>query len=275
MERTNLAPLTLEGHFLLHQLFRVPPSPEEEGERVAHRKRTEALAELLKSWADLGDDGWSGLYRVVGGSADYMLVHFRPTLEALGEVEVDLRRHPASQDLVPVGDYVSVVELSLYHVTVLLLDEAREQGVEPGSGEWEEMVRERLAAERKGRYAQERLRPVQPDDMPHICFYPMDKRRQPGENWYMLPVRERAALMQEHGTTGRRYAGRVSQVISASVGFDDWEWGVTLFAADPIEFKALITEMRYDEVSALYAEFGSFWVGHRVPTERIADELGP
>jgi chlorite dismutase len=101
----------------------------------------------------------------------------------------------------------------------------------------------------------------------------MDKRRNVGQNWYSLPISDRASLMVEHGNTGRRYAGRISQIISGSVGMDDWEWGVTLFAVDPLDLKALVTEMRYDEVSALYAEFGSFWVGHRIPVELVVEEL--
>ena len=80
-------------------------------------------------------------------------------------------------------------------------------------------------------------------------------------------------MMRDHGTTGRRYAGRISQVISGSVGLDDWEWAVTLFGRSPLDFKSLVTDMRYDVVSAVYAEFGSFWVGYRVPTDRIAEEL--
>jgi chlorite dismutase len=119
----------------------------------------------------------------------------------------------------------------------------------------------------------ERLSPRQPDDLPYVCFYPMDKRRNEGQNWYTLSLEERAALMRDHGATGRKFAGRISQVISGSIGFDDWEWAVTLFGRSPNDFKALVTEMRYDRVSAVYAEFGSFWVGYRVPTARIAVEL--
>jgi chlorite dismutase len=109
--------------------------------------------------------------------------------------------------------------------------------------------------------------------MPYLCFYPMDKRRNVGQNWYTLPLHERARLMAEHGGTGRRYAGRVSQIISGSVGFDDWEWAVTLFAKDPLDFKALVTEMRYDEVTSVYGEFGTFRVAHRIPTDAIAREI--
>ena len=267
--------LTLEGWYVLHQRFRALPPYDEGDDGAAYRERAGELADLFEAWEDLGADGWSGLYRIVGGGGtDYMAIHFRPSLDALGEVERELRRHPAAQDLELVGDYVSVVELGLYHITVALLELAEEREVELGSEEWDAMVEEAMDGEREKRYVQDRLRPHQPEEMPYVCFYPMDKRRNPGQNWYTLTVGERAELMVDHGRTGRRYAGRISQVITGSVGLDDWEWAVTLFGRDPLDFKALITEMRYDEVSSVYAEFGSFWVGHRVPTGEIVEELG-
>jgi chlorite dismutase len=200
-------------------------------------------------------------------------VHFRPTLEELAEVEKTLAAHPATADFVQVDDYVSVVELGMYHLTAGLVAKAREDGVEIGSDEWQERASRLLAEESEKRFVKERLRPRQPDDLPYVCFYPMDKRRNEGQNWYTLSLEERAAMMRDHGATGRRYAGRISQVISGSIGFDDWEWAVTLFGRSPNDFKALITDMRYDKVSAVYAEFGSFWVGYRVPATRIAEEL--
>jgi chlorite dismutase len=106
-----------------------------------------------------------------------------------------------------------------------------------------------------------RLYPELPREMPYVCFYPMSKRRDAGQNWYGLTLDERSRLMHAHGITGRRYAGRVQQVITGAIGLDAWEWGVTLFAADPLEFKRLVTDMRFDEVSAKYAEFGEFYVG--------------
>ena len=99
--------------------------------------------------------------------------------------------------------------------------------------------------------------------MPYVCFYPMSKRRAVGQNWYALTLEERSRLMMAHGATGRGYAGRVSQVISGAIGLDAWEWGVTLFAGDPLSFKKIVTDMRFDEVSAEYAEFGEFHVGKR------------
>ena len=102
---------------------------------------------------------------------------------------------------------------------------------------------------------------------------PMTKRRGESENWYSLPLEERAAMMSDHGLVGRAYAGRISQIISGSIGFDDWEWGVTLFAQDALDFKNVITDMRYDEASARYAEFGPFYVGKRMRADEWL-ELG-
>lgn len=276
MAHQILAPLVLDGWFVLHQFFRLDPASfAESGAPDATELAAEAnaLAGILTMWDDLGDRGWSGLYRIVGGGTDYMIVHFRDSLMALGEAERDLARTPFLRHFEPTGDYVSVVELGLYGLTDTLLREAAAAGIAPGSEEWQAVVEKHLAEEREKRYVQARLRPTQPEEMPYVCFYPMDKRRNVGQNWYMLPLAERASLMVEHGNTGRRYAGRISQIISGSVGMDDWEWAVTLFALDPLDLKALVTEMRYDEVSAIYAEFGSFWIGYRVPAERIAREL--
>jgi chlorite dismutase len=108
-----------------------------------------------------------------------------------------------------------------------------------------------------------RLWPSIPDRK-YICFYPMDRRRGESKNWYQAPMAERQRMMHEHGMIGRRYADEVKQIITGSIGFDDWEWGVDLFADDPLVFKKLIYEMRFDEVSAVYALFGTFYVGLRV-----------
>ena len=274
MSEQTIAPLTLDGWFVLHQFFRLAPGvgpSEPDPDDLA--RRAEGLAGLFRAWDDLGEDGWSGLFRMVGGGNDYMAVHFRSTLDALGDAERALERGDAARDLVQTGDYLSVVELGLYNLTASLVEEASEEGIEHGSPEWSEMVADAKARELEKAYVRRRLQPRQPDDMPYVCFYPMDKRRAVEQNWYTLPVEERARMMHDHGGTGRRYAGRVSQVITGSVGLDDWEWAVTLFAGDPITFKDLVTEMRYDEVSAVYAEFGRFYVGRRVPADEIAADL--
>jgi len=107
----------------------------------------------------------------------------------------------------------------------------------------------------------------------YICFYPMDRRRGEDKNWYTLPMEERARQMNEHGLVGRRYAGEVRQIISGSIGFDNWEWGVDLFADEPLVFKRLIYEMRFDQVSAVYAQFGMFYVGVRCPWSELGKLL--
>lgn len=265
MEDSPLAPLVLDGWFVLHQFVRIAPPGSDDGELAA-------LIDLLREMEEPEEEGWTGVYRIVGGGTDYMLMHFRPDLEALGAVERTLRNHPGWDELLLTGDYLSVVELGLYHVTEALIEQAAAEGIEVRSAEWEALAEASLKEELRKGYVQRRLKPLQPSDMPWVCFYPMDKRRNPGQNWYTLSLEERARLMREHGSVGRRYAGKISQIISGSVGFDDWEWAVTLFAADPLEFKALITEMRYDRASAEFAEFGPFWTGHRIEGDALAGE---
>ena len=105
------------------------------------------------------------------------------------------------------------------------------------------------------------------------CFYPMSKRRDPENNWFTLPFDKRSELMGEHGKSGRAFAGRVIQLVTASAGFDDFEWGVTLFAVNPDDLKDVVYTMRFDEASAVYAEFGAFYVGMVTPVEELVSSL--
>ncbi len=274
MTGSQIAPLTLEGWYVLHQFFRVAwPAlktiPGEERGRMA----TE-LSGLLEAWADLGDDGWSGAYRIVGGGADLHLLHFRPDLEGLADAEGAVAWTEVADFLDPVYDFLSVVELGFYRLTAQTVARLEEEGIDPSSQEGRERLREAVEGERDKGYVRGRLYPRQPDDMPYLCFYPMDKRRAPGQNWYTLDLETRNQMMADHGGTGRMYAGRVSQVITGSTGLDDWEWGVTLYAGDPLAFKHLVTEMRFDEVSADYADFGPFYVGRRIAPAGLAGVLG-
>jgi chlorite dismutase len=156
---------------------------------------------------------------------------------------------------------LSVTEAGLYHLTAELARAAASRGGKVGDEEYTRALDERATAERDSPHVRKRLYPELPADMPYVSFYPMSKRRDAGQNWYALTLDERSRLMQAHGLTGRRYAGKVQQVITGAIGLDNWEWGVTLFARDPREFKRLVTDMRFDEVSAKYAEFGDFYVG--------------
>jgi chlorite dismutase len=174
------------------------------------------------------------------------MMHLRETLEDLNKLENDFNKTTFAKYTTKTYSYVSVVELSNY----LSKDE-------------DPMQNPQIVA---------RLKPVL-NKARYICFYPMNKKRDLDDNWYMLSMDERRTLMRSHGLIGRSYAGKVKQIISGSVGFDDWEWGVTLFSDDALQFKKLIYEMRFDEVSARYGEFGSFYVGSVLNEESFEDML--
>jgi len=248
-------PATLEGWFALHQIFRTDRA----GVRALHLEdRPGAAREIdrLASGLTAADEGWSAFSRLVGGGADWMLVHLRPTLEALAEVEDRISRSPLGGLLELRYDYLSVAEAGMYRATAEVAAEH-----DAGSDGYREALERRLEEDRDNPYVRSRLFPEPPGEMRYISFYPMSKRREDPDNWYTLPIEERNRLMLAHGSTGRRYAGRVRQMITGSIGLDDWEWGVTLVARDPVDLKQIVTEMRFDEASARYAEFGRFYTG--------------
>jgi chlorite dismutase len=194
-----------------------------------------------------------------------MLIHFRESVEAVHRAELSLAALPLSRFLEPVHSYLSIVELGLYESSAKTYAQLIESGVEPHSPEWNSGIDETLS--RQSAAMAPRLWPAIPDAK-YLCFYPMDRKRAEQRNWYQVPMADRQRMMHEHGMIGRRYANCVRQIITGSIGLDDWEWGVDLFADDPAVFKKLIYEMRFDEVSAVYALFGQFYVGVRV---RAAD----
>jgi chlorite dismutase len=164
-----------------------------------------------------------------------------------------------------------VVELGLYESSRKTYEAASAEGLETFSPEWQAEVTATL--ERQSGAMAPRLFPTIPEAK-YLCFYPMDRKRGEKVNWYTVPFSERQSMMHEHGLIGRRYGDRVRQIISGSIGYDDWEWGVDLFAEDPVVFKKLIYEMRFDEVSAVYALFGQFFIGLRLPIDKLSSWLG-
>ena len=256
-------PETLEGWYVLHQIFTLDHASlgAIEAADLAGLK-TGAVAQLRDLVSNpLDGGGWTGLFPLIGSRADVMLVHFRATLDAIADAQRQVRALAIADVLIPDYTFLSVTEAGLYHISAELAKKAAERGGQPGDKAWREEMDDRAAAERRSAHVQRRLYPERPADMPYACFYPMSKRRDPLQNWYTLPLDVRSQLMHAHGLTGRRYAGKIVQVISGAIGFDAWEWGVTLFARDPLEFKKIVTDMRFDEVSAKYAEFGEFFVG--------------
>ncbi len=229
---------TLDGWYVLHDLRSMDWAS---WKLVSKEERQAAVDEFLVYLEKLQktDDAKTGahaFYTVIGQKADFMLMTLRPTMDELQDLETEFNKLAIADFTIPAYSYLSVVELSNYL--------AGESTDDPYQNPF---VRGRLYPElQRSQY---------------ICFYPMDKKRDGDVNWYMLDMDKRKELMRAHGLIGRSYAGKVKQIISGSVGFDDYEWGVTLFADDVLQFKKLIYEMRFDEVSARYAEFGSFFVG--------------
>lgn len=257
-------PETLEGWYALHQIFSIDRSP---ANSAIDARATSTQPGDLTSLPT--DKGWSAAATLIGSSSDLLVVHFRETLDDIAQAQEAFRRLPLAGALRLNYSFLSVTEAGLYHLTAQLAAKAVERGGAVGDDEYTTELAQRAAAERDSAHVRRRLYPQVPPDMPYLCFYPMSKRRQTGQNWYSLSLEERSQLMWAHGLTGRRYAGRVLQIISGSIGFDAWEWGVTLFAKDPLDFKKLITDMRFDEVSAKYADFGDFYVGRVVGIEQL------
>jgi chlorite dismutase len=254
-------PLTLEGSSVLHQMFRFRWAEWRKLSEAQQRQITAEASEALMKTENTVN-GQSALYSLLGHKGDLLLVHFRNSFDQLKAVELEISRLRLSDYMEQTTSYLSVVELGLYESSVKLYRDLRQKGIEPHSPEWNSAVEETI--QRQTEAMRPRLFPQIPPSR-YICFYPMDRRRGEDKNWYSLPIEERQRQMEEHGLVGRRYAGTVRQIITGSIGFDDWEWGVDLFADDPLIFKKLIYEMRFDEVSAVYALFGHFYVGVRCP----------
>jgi len=262
-----LAPLTLEGAAVLHQMFRFRWSAWRKLSPQDHERVTAEAAAALAAWEQPETPGGqSALFSMLGHKGDLLFLHFRRDFAQLSAAQLALTRWELADFLEPATSYVSVVELGLYESTVKLQNALTARGVEPGSAEWEQETEELLAQQRRA--MQPRLWPEIPPRR-YLCFYPMDKKRGEMKNWYEAPMRDRQRMMHEHGLIGRKYAGEVKQIISGSIGLDDWEWGVDLFADDPVVFKRLIYEMRFDEASAVYALFGPFYVGLRCPAGEL------
>ncbi|HKN58495.1 MAG TPA: hydrogen peroxide-dependent heme synthase [Gemmatimonadaceae bacterium] len=259
-------PETLEGWYSLHQIFRSPKGKQDSTRltRLA-ADATESISAAGASGRSRkktsGGAGWSCFVRLIGSESDLMAIHFRETLDAIADAEQVLAKSELARDIDLVYSFLSVSEAGLYHITAELARAAEARGGKVGDPEYARTLAGRVAAERDSDHLKRRLYPELPSDMPYVCFYPMSKRRDALQNWYTLTLDERSRLMQSHGLTGRRYAGKVQQIITGAIGMDAWEWGVTLFAKDPVDFKKLVTDMRFDEVSAKYAEFGDFYVG--------------
>jgi chlorite dismutase len=199
-----------------------------------------------------------------------MIICFRRSFEELAQAQLALSRTELHDHLEATTSYVSIVELGMYEMTAKIHEQLGAKH-KPGSDEFETAFDTEMETQR-GRVMNRLF--IEVPNRRYVCFYPMNKRRGEAVNWYSESFERRAQMMREHGMIGRTFAGRVTQVISGSIGYDDWEWGVDLFAADPLVFKKLIYEMRFDEASAKFAEFGPFYTGMQFSPEQLASFLG-
>jgi len=262
-------PEALEGWSVLHQLFRIrwaalrrlPP---------AERHQLGRDAALLVAGMQRGSEGTCVPVTLLGHKGDLMLIHLRRSFDELQAAELAVAGLELAEFLEPTTSFVSMVELAMYEMTIQIHKRLAERGLKAGSDEFEQAFDAEMEEQRKRVSA--RLF-IDPPPRRHVCFYPMNKRRGEHKNWYAEPMEGRARMMLDHGKIGRQYAGRVTQIISGSIGFDDWEWGVDLFADDPLVFKKLIYEMRFDEASVWYAEFGPFYVGLQFSASELTQYL--
>jgi peroxiredoxin len=263
-------PITLEGSSVLHQMFRFDWEAWKKLSNDDQRKVQEEAASLFEKWENNSAESarnQSALFSLIGHKGDLVFVHFRESFTELNRVELELAQTRLNAFLTPQHSYLSVVELGLYESSAKTYAALAEKGFAPNSPEWNAGIQEVI--QRQTAAMATRLFPAIPSAK-YLCFYPMDRRRGEAKNWYTETIEARQRMMHEHGMIGRRYADSVRQIITGSIGFDDWEWGVDLFADDPIVFKKLIYEMRFDEVSAVYALFGQFFIGVRVQAADLA-----
>ena len=263
-------PETLEGWSALHLMYRI------DWKRVGELssmdrvqlaiEATTALTETISS-REAGATAW---VQLLGHKGDLMLIVFRRSFDELGRAQLTFSSGKLHSYLTPTASYVSIVELGMYEMTAKIHRQLADGGLTHGSDDYHRAFDEEMGRQRQ-RVAG-RLFASIPRSR-YVCFYPMDKRRGETNNWYTVEFQRRAEMMLEHGKVGREYAGKVSQIISGSIGFDDWEWGVDLFADDPLTFKKLIYEMRFDEASAKYAEFGPFYTGLQFSPEELGKLL--
>ena len=259
-------PESLEGWSVLHLMYRVRwdrlrSTSEADVQRLAG-DATRALA--------VPDAGATAYVQVLGHKADLMVICFRRNFEELAQAQLALSQTELHDLLEPTTSYVSIIELGMYEMTAKIHEQLGAK-FKPASDEFEKAFDAEMETQR-GRVMNRLF--IEVPKARYVCFYPMNKRRGESVNWYSEPFERRAQMMREHGMIGRTFSGRVTQVISGSIGYDDWEWGVDLFAADPLVFKKLIYEMRFDEASAKFAEFGPFYTGLQFAPEQLPAFLG-
>jgi chlorite dismutase len=262
---------TIEGWWILHRMLAFDRRsfarlPQERRDAIARE-----AVDAVRSLQNLPQTD-AGIAQTIGHKCDLMFTHYARSFDALAAAQTLLDGCELFDFLQPRDSYVSILELGLYEATGKIHAALQERGLKRFSPEWnaafDELLQEQAANPRNAG----RLWAGIPQRR-YVCFYPMDKKREGSDNWYMLPFEERARMMLDHGKIGRTFHGLVTQVISGSIGYDDYEWGVDLYADDPIVFKKLVYEMRFDEASARFGAFGPFVSGIQFSVSELTKYL--
>jgi len=273
MSNEEVTPLVpREGWHVMHLFYQVDHAAwamlDDEEKRQAKTRLAELVQEIRAT-----KDTHLLVFSIATPKADIGFMLLTPDLQVANAYEKQLTLSLGPEILAPVYSYLSQTESSEYTTTseqYIAETLIGEKGLTEGSDEFNAALKE--FEERMKHYLQHRLYPVLPD-WPVICFYPMSKRRQGEDNWYSLDFNARKELMSGHARVGRTYSGRILQLITGSTGLDEYEWGVTLLAKDTIDIKAIVYEMRFDEVSARYAEFGDFYIGMQLPLSELFNRV--
>ena len=265
--RDPQVPESLDGWSILHRMFAFD---RRRYDALRDAERAELAAEAIAALAPLHDgaDSDCALAQILGHKADLMVTHYARSFDELGAAQTAFDKLAIADYLLPRASYVSVLELGLYDATAKIHTELAKRDLKAHSREWDAAFDALLLEQAEEPRNAGRLWAKVPERR-YACFYPMDKKRGEAVNWYSLPYGDRARMMLEHGKIGRSFHGLVTQVISGSIGFDDFEWGVDLYADEPLVFKRLIYAMRFDEASAKYAAFGPFWTGMQFSIEEL------
>jgi chlorite dismutase len=263
-ETTPLVPR--EGWHVMHLFYHVDHAQwslyTDEEQRQAKTRLTELVQEIRAT-----PDTHLLIFSIATPKADLGFMLLTPDLQVANTYEKQLSLSLGPEILSPVYSYLSQTESSEYTTSREQYSAETlvgEKGLAEGTPEFEAALKE--FDDRMAHYLQHRLYPVLPD-WPVICFYPMSKRRNGADNWYSLDYESRRKLMAGHAKVGRTYSGRILQLITGSTGLDEFEWGVTLLAKDTIDIKSIVYEMRFDEVTARYGEFGDFYIGMQLPLD--------
>ncbi len=269
MSKTPVTPLVpKEGWHVMHLFYHIDHSTwslfSEDEKRLAKTRLTELVQEIRAN-----QDTHLLTFAVATPKADIGFMLLTPDLHQATFFEKQLTLSLGPDVLSPVYSYLSQTERSEYTTSreqYAAETLVAEKSMTEGTPEFEAALKE--FDDRMEHYLQHRLYPLLPD-WPVVCFYPMSKRRSGSDNWYSLDYEARRKLMAGHARVGRTYSGRILQLITGSTGLDEYEWGVTLLAKDTIDIKSIVYEMRFDEVSARYADFGDFYIGMQLPLDEL------